>query len=156
MVARRILRFLVTALVTFLGEAASQWWLGDPCFTQYLEAAFWHPPEYGLLGACDYFPFWVVPLLSFVTTIVMPIAIGFVFVGRGLLWQIVAVLGGVFVGVAAFSYLLRFAMLQSDVWQYGAYSPPSVLDCAVSGLFCAAIAAGGIWLRRSRSERRHE
>jgi hypothetical protein len=153
MIAREIVRFLVTALVTFLAEAAWQWWLGDPCYTQYLEAAFLRPPDYGLLGVCDYFPYWIDETVKFVAAIVLFVAIGFVFAGRGPRWKTIAVLGGVLLGVAAFSYLLRFAMLQTDVWRYGAYSPPSLVECLISGLICAAIAAGGVWLRRSRAGR---
>ena len=150
MIAREILRFFLTALVTFPGATASQWWSGDPCRTQYLEA-LWRMPEYGLLGICHSYVSWVESIFGLAVTIAMYVAIGFVLVGRGLQRQIVAVLSGVFAGVVAFECLMRFAMLQTDVWRHGAYSPPDLLDIAISGLTCAAIAAVGVWMRRSRA-----
>jgi hypothetical protein len=153
MIARVFLLFVGSALLTFAGEMVWQWWLGDPCLTQYLEAASGSPPEHGLLGICHYLPHWIDETLSLAAIIVMYVAIGFVFAGRNGRWSIVAALAGVFVGQVGFGFLLSFAMHQTDVWRYGAYSPPSLVECALGSLVGVAVAAGGVWLRRSRTAR---
>lgn len=152
MIARVFLHFVGSALLTFAGETAWQWWLGDPCLTQYLEVEFRSLPEHELMGICHYYPYWIDVILSRGAIIVMFVAIGFVFAGRDGRWSTVAVLAGVFAGHVALGFLLRFAMLQIDIWRHGSYSPPGLVEC-VGGFIGVAIAAGGVWLRRSRGAR---